>query len=50
MSKRRSSVTREFENPTRDQNPGRGRGVLATLVVLSLLGLVFWLLVGKQES
>lgn len=50
MSKRKASTTRDFENPMTGEGSRRGKGVFGTLLVLSLVGLVIWLVVNNQES
>jgi len=50
MSKRKASKTRDFENPMSGERSGRGKGIFATLLVLSLVGFVVWLVMSSQES
>lgn len=48
MSK--SKITKDFENPIPDEVSGRGKGIFATLLVLSVVGLVIWLVLNNQDS
>jgi di/tricarboxylate transporter len=50
MSKSKTSITKDFENPMADGASGRGKGIFATLVVLSVVGLIVWLVMSNQES
>jgi len=50
MSKSKTSISKDFENPLPDEVAGRGKGILATLLVLSLVGLVIWFFVSNQDS
>ena len=50
MSKKnKTSITKDFEKMA-DEASGRGKGIFATLLVLSVVGLVIWLVMSNQES
>ena len=50
MSKSKTPVTKDFENPMANENSGRGKGIFATLLILSVVGLVIWLVMSNQDS
>jgi len=50
MSKRQASIKADFENPMADEGSGRGKGVFAGLMFLSLIGLIVWFVIHNQES
>lgn len=49
MSKRETSIAADFENPLAEEESGRGKGIFAGLLILSLIGLVIWFVVNSQE-
>jgi len=49
MSKRKAPTTRDFERSISGEGSRRGKGVFATLLVLSLVGVVIWLVTSSQE-
>jgi hypothetical protein len=44
------NMERDFEHPFAEGDPPRGRGVMATLAVLTIIGVVVWLLFTNGES
>jgi hypothetical protein len=47
MSRKKASVTADFENPMTDKR--RGKGIFFTLLILSVVGLAVWV-VANQDS
>jgi hypothetical protein len=48
MSRKKPPLTADFENPMTDQR--HGKGILFTLLVLSVVGLVVWVVASNQDS
>jgi hypothetical protein len=48
MSRKKPSLTADFENPMTDQR--RGEGIFFTLLVLSVVGLTVWVVASIQDS